>query len=132
MYVTSFCTHTQNYVRHTIVCVFVFLQVEDVGDPISTSAETLPDGVDETKEKTFKSPPNQRGEGQPSAFLRDYLRRASAGLKLTVQLMMLLLFMFFFSEVTLNCICQFTNSKANEMVYKKKMQRSGGKFVYQV
>ena len=92
----------------------------------------MPDGVHETKENTFKSPPNQRGEGQPSPKLRDYLRSAAAGCVMTVQLMMVLMFMFFFSEATLDSIAKFTNAKTTEMVYKKKVKRSDGKFYYQV
>ena len=101
-------------------------------DPLSTSAGTFPADVGETKGKTFKSPPNQRGEGQPSAKLRDYLRRGATGCVMTVQLMMVLLFLFFFSEATLGFIAQYTNAKATEIVYKKKVQRSDGKYFYRV
>ena len=106
-------------------------QLDDEEDPISTSAQALPDAVDEAREKTFKTPPNQRGEGQPSPTLREYLRNAATGCSVTAQLMMVLLFKFF-SEIVLDAIAAFTNDKANEMVYKKKVKRSDGKFYYQV
>ena len=51
---------------------------------------------------------------------------------MTVQLMMVLMFKFFFSESILDAIAAFTNAKATEMVYKKKVKRSDGKFYYEV
>ena len=92
----------------------------DADDPLSNSAETLPDGVDEAKEKTFKSPLNQRDEGQPSPKLRDYLCSAAAGCAMTSQLMILILFVFFISEATSHSIAEFTNAKTTEIVYKKR------------
>ena len=66
----------------------------------STSAEQLPEGVDETKEKTFIPPANQRGEGQASPTLKQYLRSAVDGVSdVTAQIMMVLLFLFFFLGV---------------------------------
>ena len=106
--------------------------MDDTEDPLATSAENLPTDVDETREKTFKPPQYQRGEGQPSPKFREYLRSAAAGVALTVQLMMVLMFKFFFSESVLDAIATFTNAKATEMVYKKKVRRSDDKFYYQV
>ena len=106
--------------------------MDDEADPFATSNETLPDGVDETREKTFLTPPNQRGEGQPSPTLREYLRSAAAGCALTTQLMMVLMFKFFFSDSVLDAIATFTNAKATEIVYKKKVRRRDDKFYYEV
>ena len=50
----------------------------------------------------------------------------------TAQIMMVLLFLFFFSESTLGKIAEYTNAKATESVWKKKTQRSDGKFYYKV
>ena len=86
--------------------------------------------MEEINSKTFKVPPYQRGEGQPSPKLREYLRSAAAGVALTAQLMMVLMFKFFFSEYVLDAIATFTNAKATEMVYKKKVRRSDDKFYH--
>ena len=42
------------------------------------------------------------------------------------------MFKFFFSESTLDAITTFTNAQATEMVYKRKVERSDGKFYYEV
>ena len=51
---------------------------------------------------------------------------------MTAQLMMVLLFLFFFSEATLGFIAVFTNAKTTEIVHKVKTQRSDGKYYYKV
>ena len=114
--------------------MYLHLQVDDPNNPLATSSEKMPDGFDEVKEKTFCPPRTQRGEGQASAKLRQHLGIGTSrrGRTLTVQAIMLGLFLWFFSLPTLGKIAEYTNDKTTEFVYKKKLQRSDGKFYYRV
>ena len=128
--------HTSFSSRNFLLIHYIaHLQMESPDNPMSTSSgEKLPTGVPEVREKTFCPPDTQRGEGQPSAKLKEYLGMGSArnSEKWSIQRMMLSLFLWFFTFTTLDQICKYTNEKATEMVYKQKHQRSDGKYYYRV
>ena len=110
------------------------MQSAEPDNPVSASSADLPPEVEEVNEPTFRPPPSQRGEGQPSARLREHLGAGARrrGQTFDVKVMMINLFLFFFSLGTLTIIANFTNAKANEFVYKTKKRRDDGKFYYKV
>lgn len=115
---------------HPTICS----QPEDPDDPLSASSAKLPTGVSEMREKTFRPPPGQRGEGEPSAKLRQHLgigrsrRRASdSAPKVSLEKIMLDLFLFFFPVDVLNKIADYTNQKATEVVWKYRVRRKDHK-----
>ena len=109
-------------------------QPEDATNPLSSSSATLPEGVNEVHEQPFRPPRGQRGEGQPSPALRAYLGAGSNRNK-TVdvkELIMLNLFLWVFTLGTLSIIARHTNSKATEVVNKKRCTGKNGKIFYKV
>ena len=110
------------------------MQPAEPDNPVSASSEKLPPEVEEVNEKTFLPPPSQRGEGQPSARLREHLGAGTAkrGQKFDVKAMMVNLFLFFLTLGTLHIIATYTNAKATEIVYKTQVERDDGKVRYKV
>lgn len=106
----------------------------DDEDPLSSSSFELPAGVSEVKEKTFCPPVSQRGEGKPSAKLKQHmgLGTSRSGSVMDAVKMMVLLFLFFFTLPTLNRIASYTNAKALETVFKTEHRRSDGTIYYKV
>ena len=95
---------------------------EDPANDVSCSSRSLPAEVNEVKQKTFRPPVSQRGEGQPRPKLRRHMninssRRGGSKLKATEMMLRLFLF-FFFTMTTMETICLHTNAKATEVVFK--------------
>ena len=94
--------------------------------------------MNEVREKPFRPPSTQRGEGQPSPALREHLRQFLGsdvfrrGSKTSVDKIMLALFCWFFDDATLEKIAQFTNEKAQETVNKIHVVSEDGKFFTKV
>lgn len=112
----------------------LFIQPEKKDDPLSASAEELPDGVPEVRRKTFCPPSHQRGEGLPSAKLRETIGVSTTrrGSKMDAAFMILQLFLYFFTLPVLAMIAKFTNAKATEVVNKVKCTGKNGKVFYKV
>ena len=67
-------TLTANYITIIPTC----LQIESPDNPMSTSSsEKLSDGIPEVRKKAFYPSATQRGEGQPSAKLKEHLGMGS-------------------------------------------------------
>ena len=107
--------------------------MENPDDPLSSSVQ-LPPEVEEVKPPTFNPPPDQRGEGQPSPSLRRHVGASTPrhGIAMTVGKIMIALFLWFFSIDTLNTICQHTNAKAVEKVWKTRHTHPDGRVYYKV
>ena len=105
---------------------------------MSSSSAALPEGVSEVPEKTFRPPPTQRGEGQPSPALRRHLRKFLGenvfrrGSKVSADQIMVALFCWFFDDETLSKLAQYTNAKAKEKVHKITLVGEDGKFYTKV
>ena len=87
-----------------------------------------------SKQQTFCPPVSQRGEGEPSAKLKQHMGLGTrrSGSVMDAVKMMLLLFLFFFSLPTLKHIASCTNTKALETVFKTAYRRSDGSIHYKV
>lgn len=128
-------THTSQHTPPTSSShITLHSQDANVSDPLSASSDKLPEGIPEVKEKAFLPPPGQRGEGEPSAKLREHLgvagsRRACRNeTTSTLETIMLNLFLFFFTIGILTKIAEYTNDKATEVVWKYRQRRADGKF----
>lgn len=106
------------------------MQAEDPNDCLSASSAKLPAGVTEVRDKTFCPPAHQRGEGAPSTKLRQHLGITSRrrGSTIDIVTLMLNLFLFFFAIPILQKICDFTNEKATEIIWKSRQQNGEGKW----